>query len=54
MINCRKNKLKIIAGGYLEPRSIYTSDSYEKIGNYGTENRTIHLGIDFWLPQEPK
>ena len=41
---------KIIAGGYLEPRSIYTSDTYEKIGNYGTENRTIHLGLDFWLP----
>ena len=45
---------KIIAGGYLEPRSIYTSDNYEKIGNYGTENRTIHLGIDFWLPTGTK
>ena len=45
---------KIIAGGYLEPRSIYTSDNYEKIGNYGTENRTIHLGIDFWLPPGTK
>ena len=45
---------KIIAGGYLEPRSIYTSDSYEKIGNYGAENRTIHLGIDFWLPPGTK
>ncbi|MEO5790279.1 aminotransferase class III-fold pyridoxal phosphate-dependent enzyme, partial [Gelidibacter sp.] len=41
---------KIIAGGYLEPRAIYTSNAYAKIGNSGKENRTIHLGIDFWLP----
>ncbi len=45
---------KIIAGGYLEPRAIYTSDTYEKTGNYGAENRTIHLGLDFWLPPETK
>tara|TARA_B100000575_G_scaffold57829_1_gene43658 strand:+ start:14202 stop:17225 length:3024 start_codon:yes stop_codon:yes gene_type:complete len=45
----KENFKKIIAGGYLEPRSIYTSDTYEKIGNYGKENRTIHLGVDFWL-----
>ncbi|MEQ6123107.1 aminotransferase class III-fold pyridoxal phosphate-dependent enzyme [Pseudotenacibaculum sp. MALMAid0570] len=41
---------KIIAGGYLEPRPIYTSTSYDKIGNYGRESRTVHLGVDFWLP----
>lgn len=41
---------KIIAGGYLEPRPIYTSTAYDKIGNNGRESRTIHLGIDFWLP----
>ena len=41
---------KIIAGGYLEPRAIYTSNAYDKIGNSGNESRTIHLGIDFWLP----
>jgi len=40
---------KIIAGGYLEPRPIYTSSSFDKIGNYGTASRSIHLGIDFWL-----
>lgn len=42
---------KIIAGGYLEPRPIYTSTAYDKIGNYGRESRTIHLGVDFWLPE---
>ncbi len=42
----------IIAGGYLEPRPIYTSAAYDKIGNYGRESRTVHLGIDFWLPQQ--
>lgn len=41
---------KIIAGGYLEPRSLYTSTAYDKIGNHGRESRTIHLGIDYWLP----
>ena len=41
---------KIIAGGYLEQRSIYTSSAYYKIGNNGKESRTIHLGIDFWFP----
>jgi 4-aminobutyrate aminotransferase-like enzyme/Ser/Thr protein kinase RdoA (MazF antagonist) len=43
---------KIIAGGYLEPRVLYTSEAYDRRGNYGKESRTIHLGIDFWLPSE--
>ncbi|WP_291868993.1 aminotransferase class III-fold pyridoxal phosphate-dependent enzyme [Maribacter sp.] len=42
---------KIIAGGYLEPRPLYTSNAYDKIGNSGKESRTIHLGIDYWLPE---
>ena len=41
---------KIIAGGYLEPRPIYTSTEYDKVGNSGRESRSMHLGIDFWLP----
>jgi len=41
---------KIISGGYLEPRPIYTSAAYDKIGNSGRESRTFHLGVDFWLP----
>ncbi|MGB6153833.1 MAG: aminotransferase class III-fold pyridoxal phosphate-dependent enzyme [Pricia sp.] len=41
---------KIIAGGYLEPRTVYTTSEYGRIGNSGPENRTIHLGTDFWLP----
>ncbi len=47
-----ENKNKIIAGGYLEARSVYSTSSYDKIGNYGKESRTVHLGIDFWLPAE--
>ncbi len=46
----RENPGKIIAGGYLEARGVYATDAYEKMGNSGRENRTIHLGIDFWLP----
>ncbi len=41
---------KIIAGGYLEPRALYTSTAYDTIGNKGKESRSIHLGIDYWLP----
>ena len=41
---------KIIAGGYCEPRPIYTSSTYDKIGNLGRESRSIHIGVDFWLP----
>lgn len=41
---------KIIAGGYLEPRSFYTTAAFEKTGNKGRESRTVHLGTDFWLP----
>ncbi|MET7030315.1 aminotransferase class III-fold pyridoxal phosphate-dependent enzyme [Sediminicola luteus] len=50
-INRLQNEVpsKILAGGYLEPRPIYTSDAYDKIGNKGRESRTIHLGVDFWL-----
>ena len=41
---------KIIAGGYLEPRALYTSTAYDTIGNKGRESRSIHLGVDYWLP----
>ena len=42
---------KIIAGGYLEPRALYTSSAYDTIGNKGKESRSIHLGVDYWLPE---
>jgi len=42
----------ILAGGYLEPRTVYTSPAYDKPGNSGTESRTIHLGIDLWVPAD--
>jgi 4-aminobutyrate aminotransferase-like enzyme/Ser/Thr protein kinase RdoA (MazF antagonist) len=41
---------KILAGGYLEPRALYTSEAYDRTGNQGRDSRTIHLGIDFWVP----
>lgn len=41
----------IIAGGYLEPRPIYTTDAYSFEGNSGSEFRSVHLGVDFWLPE---
>ncbi len=46
----KTHSTKIIAGGYLEPRPIYTSTEYDTIGNNGRKSRTIHLGIDYWLP----
>ena len=47
----KEHSSKILAGGYLEPRSVYTSTAYDKIGNSGRESRTVHLGVDFWLPK---
>ncbi|WP_109098756.1 aminotransferase class III-fold pyridoxal phosphate-dependent enzyme [Aquimarina sp. AU58] len=46
----KENTDKIIAGGYLEPRALYTSTTYDKTGNSGQESRTVHLGVDFWFP----
>ncbi len=46
------NPSKIIAGGYLEPRPLYTSTDFDTLGNNGRESRTIHLGVDFWLPTQ--
>lgn len=45
-----QNPSQVITGGYLEPRTLYASSNYDKIGNSGKEHRTIHLGLDFWLP----
>ncbi len=42
----------IIAGGYLETRPFYTTDAFKKQGLQGPEYRTIHLGVDFWLPAQ--
>jgi len=44
-----KNPTKIIAGGYLEKRALYTSDIYN--AKNSSEKRNIHLGLDFWLPE---
>jgi len=42
-----KNNKAIITGGYLEKRSLYTSDIYN--AESSTAKRNIHLGVDFWL-----
>jgi Ser/Thr protein kinase RdoA (MazF antagonist)/murein DD-endopeptidase MepM/ murein hydrolase activator NlpD len=46
----KANPEKVIGGGYLECRGVYATDSYDKMGNSGQESRTVHLGVDFWLP----
>ena len=37
-------------GRYDEPRIVYTTPAYELEGNNGPEMRTIHIGIDIFLP----
>ncbi len=44
-----ENPDRILAGGYLEPRILYTTDAYLKDGFHRKERRSIHLGLDFWL-----
>ena len=46
------NPHKIIAGGYLEPRPLYTSEDYDIQSNEGPISRCVHLGVDFWLPSK--
>ncbi|MGJ8663000.1 MAG: aminotransferase class III-fold pyridoxal phosphate-dependent enzyme [Marinicella sp.] len=41
---------QFLAGGYLEARSFYASDAFSIESNQGKEYRTIHLGLDVWLP----
>ncbi len=46
----KENPGSIVSGGYLETRPFYTTDAFKKEGNNGPEYRTVHLGVDFWLP----
>ena len=39
-----------LAGGYLEARSFYAADAFSTEGNNGKEYRTMHLGVDVWIP----
>ena len=39
-------------GGYLETRAVYDSSDYEVLTERGFENRTTHLGIDFWVNEK--
>ena len=45
-----QNPTKIIAGGYLEKRALYTSDIYS--AENSSQKRNIHLGVDFWLSEK--
>lgn len=44
------NPEAVIAGGYGETRSIYSTEAYRTETNNGPEYRTVHLGVDFWFP----
>lgn len=37
-------------GRYDEPRLLYTTDAFRTEGNDGTEWRTVHIGLDLFLP----
>lgn len=42
---------KIITGGYLEKRALYTSNLYLREIEGTIDRRNTHLGVDFWLPE---
>ena len=46
-----QNIEETLYGGYLETRAVYDSSDYEKLTDRGFENRTTHLGIDFWVKE---
>ncbi|HSD30275.1 MAG TPA: aminotransferase class III-fold pyridoxal phosphate-dependent enzyme [Gemmatimonadales bacterium] len=37
-------------GRYDEPRLLYTTDAFRAVGNDGPEWRTVHIGLDLFLP----
>ena len=41
----------LLAGGYREPRPVYSTDAFKIESNNGPEYRTYHLGMDFWLKE---
>ena len=46
-----QNKICPLIGRYLEPRLIYSSEDF-RIGKYlNSDRRTIHLGVDIFLPE---
>ncbi len=48
----REQGARVGVGGYGEIRPFYTSDTYITEGNEGPQWRTIHLGLDIWMPAE--
>jgi 4-aminobutyrate aminotransferase-like enzyme/Ser/Thr protein kinase RdoA (MazF antagonist) len=46
----QQNPQALLAGGYGEARSFYASDAFAIEGNHGKSYRTMHLGLDIWLP----
>lgn len=47
----KQQQKKVAFGGYLEHRNLYQRSAYF---NNASEDRCIHLGVDFWAPaQEP-
>lgn len=45
-------KAQIGIGGYGEVRPFYSTDAYLQMGNNGPRWRTVHLGLDIWMPAE--
>ena len=45
-----QERTKAAVGGYGEIRPFYTTDNYLVSGNEGPKWRTVHLGIDIWMP----
>jgi 4-aminobutyrate aminotransferase-like enzyme len=40
----------VAIGRYDEPRLVYVSDLFRHVSNWEVENRTVHIGIDVFLP----
>ncbi|MDX1650872.1 MAG: peptidoglycan DD-metalloendopeptidase family protein [Brumimicrobium sp.] len=47
----KKNSGKVAYGGYLEKRDLYKRSTYFNDPDINSLDRNIHLGIDFWCPE---
>ncbi|MEZ5038561.1 MAG: aminotransferase class III-fold pyridoxal phosphate-dependent enzyme [Saprospiraceae bacterium] len=47
-----EKRAKVGLGGYAEIRPFYSTDAYLQDSNEGPRWRTVHLGLDVWMPNE--
>ncbi len=46
----KANALEVLLGRYDEPRLVYSDEQFIETSDEGSQSRTVHLGLDFFMP----